>query len=143
MELTIWSGILVTALLLTLIKAVLYRFDPNRKPFKLTFFTLDSWLDYIIHISITVIFFIFEKDALAFINPLLGSINENLSIPSPENKGFLFIVVPVLVSTVGYKLARKHISKPLQDKVVQSRMVKKMAPKAQAEYCEHKMAEQQ
>jgi hypothetical protein len=134
----IWTGLLITFLFITLIKLILYRFDVDRKPFKPTFFTMDSWMDYVIHLSITAIFFFFEEDTITFINPWLGGVDERLRIPEIKNKGFIFIIIPILVSTIGYKLARKYISKPVQEKVVQSKLVKKMAPRAHENYCEHK-----
>jgi hypothetical protein len=134
-NLNIWEGLLITFVVLTIAKIVLYRFDPNRKTFRRTFFTADSWMDYVIHLAVTWAFFYFEHDLLNWVNPLLEGFK--VQIPHPENKGFLFILIPILVSTIGYKLARRLISKPIQEKLAKSELMKKVAPHIHDEFCKH------
>ena len=116
MELNIYTGLGITFLAITIIKIIRYRFRTTELPLSYFFWGLNNWFDYVIHLSITWTFFFFESDVLKVVNPLLKKF-VSWEIQSPDNKSFTFIIIPVIVSVVGYKLARKYISKPVQIKL--------------------------
>lgn len=113
MELNFFIGLGITFLAITVIKVIRYRFRSTDKPLNFYFWGANNWADYIIHLSITAVFIFFEKDTLSVLNPVLLKL-VNYQIPAVENKSFLFLFIPVLISTIGYRLARKYISKPIQ-----------------------------
>lgn len=113
MDLTIYTGLGVTFIVITIIKMVRYRFRTTELPLSFFFWGLNNWFDYVIHLAVTWVFFFFESDVIKVVNPLLQKLI-NWQIQSPDNKSFGFIIIPVIVSVVGYTLARKFISKPIQ-----------------------------
>nr|WP_299067226.1 hypothetical protein [uncultured Allomuricauda sp.] len=117
-NLNIWKGLLVTFMVITLWKFMRFWFrNTNRKDPDLKFWLANNWGDYPIHLGITWMFFFFEQDVLAVLNPLLIKLGTTWQIPHPENKGFLFILVPMVVSIVLYPILRKYFAKPTQQAI--------------------------
>lgn len=116
MELNIYTGLGITTAAITLMKIIRYRFRTTDLPLNKVFWGVNNWFDYIIHLSVTWMFFFFQSDVLKVVNPLLKKLI-SWEIQSPDNKSFTFIIIPILVSVIGYKLARKYISKSIQKKI--------------------------
>lgn len=125
----IFGGMLVVIGVLSLWKVIRFWFrDGRSKKFDPKYWAANNWGDYIIHMGITAIFFFFEHDVLNTLNPLLEKWGVSWQIPHPENKGFLFVLVPIVISIVLYPLLRKYLSKPTQQK---------LAPHIHDEFCDH------
>lgn len=127
-NLTIIKGLIIAFLVISLWKLIRYKFKDNNRAFNFKFWFANNWVDYPIHLGITALFFFFEHDMLSVINPFLER-NELWQIPHPENKGFIFVMIPIFISLVLYPLLRKLLSKPIQ---------KTVSPHIHDEYCEHK-----
>lgn len=112
----IFGGMGIVVLVLSLWKVIKYRFRKSKDHTKpnFWFWLANNWMDYFIHMGITAIFFYFEHDVLNLINPLLEKWGIAWQIPHPENKGFLFVMVPLFVSLILYKVLRKYLSEPTQ-----------------------------
>jgi hypothetical protein len=126
-NITIGWGLLISFGVITLWKLIRYKYKDNPKPFNGWFWISNNWVDYPIHLGITTLFFFFEHDMLDTINPILER-NELWQIPHPHNKGFIFVLIPIVISLVLYPLLRKLLSKPIQ---------KQVSPHTHDKHCNH------
>ena len=117
MEINIWRGILISFATISIWKLIRFQFRDRSKKFSFNFWLRDNWADYPINIGIAAIFFVFENDAIKAINQLLAYFKTNWVVPDPENKGFLFVLIPCIVLLVFYPMFRKFLSKPIQNMV--------------------------
>lgn len=124
-NITIGGGLLTALGVITLWKLLRLRFRTNSKPLSFMFWVANNWLDYPIHLGITVIFFFYEQDMLDIINPLLAR-NGIWQIPYPKNKGFIFVMVPIVISLVIYPLLRRVFIKQAH---------KAISPQIHNEFC--------
>ena len=122
------KGLIIAFVVISLWKLIRVKFlRKTTSKLNLKFWIANNWMDYVIHMGISFLFFFFEHDALGVINPILER-NELWVIPHPENKLFIFVMIPVFVSLILYPLLRKVLSNPIQEKV---------APHIHDEFCEH------
>lgn len=132
-ELNIYEGLGVTFLVLSFLKFIVFWF--NEKKDKGSVWLSKNWGDYPIHLFITWLFFFFEHDILEILNPILER-NSLFQIPHPENKGFLFVLIPVFVSIVLYPLIKKlPWVKNVEKAAGESKTMEKYAPHVHNEYC--------
>jgi len=117
MDINVWQGVIISFVVISIWKLIRYQFRDRSVSFSFRYWLANNWADYPTHIGITVLWFLFENDASATINPLLQKWGTDWQVPSPENKGFLFVLIPLVVSLVLYPILRKILSKPVQKAV--------------------------
>ncbi|SHJ45557.1 hypothetical protein [Aquimarina spongiae] len=112
------KGLAIAFLLVTIIKLIIYQY--NKRIGKITgkfdwvYFARDNWMDYVINLGLGLIVYLYDHDAFNTINYVLETFETKWRIPHIENKGFYFVLTPIIVAAVTFFAFRKKVSIPIQ-----------------------------
>lgn len=115
-EFSIGLGILIAFGMVTVMKYVAYKKRKDQSiSFNFSVWVRDNWAEYPVYIFLTWLIFLFDSDVFNLINYLLETFDSKYRLIRFENKGFWFVMVPVLLTYLSYKFLRPK-TKSLHDK---------------------------